>query len=100
MGIRHRACERVVVLAAFVALIVLVTSACSSAPPPSPAVSQLPAQSAPSSASAVVPSNSLETQQPGLRWQYADMTQPIDVMTVPSLPPGYDCHPCHYAAEN
>jgi hypothetical protein len=31
---------------------------------------------------------------------YADVAQPEDVLTVPSLAPGYDCHPCHYVAEN
>jgi len=62
-----------------------------------------PSTTVPASLSASNPGPSLEsvaTQQPGLPWQYADITQPVDVITVPSLLPGYQCHPCHYVAEN
>ena len=40
------------------------------------------------------------TQLPDLPWQYADIAQPTPVLTVPTLLPGYQCHPCHYVAED
>lgn len=33
-------------------------------------------------------------------WQPADIAQPSAVTTAPSLEPGYQCHPCHFLAEN
>jgi hypothetical protein len=46
------------------------------------------------------PAAAAATQQPGLPWSYADIQQPEDVLTVGSLPPIPNCHPCHYEAEN
>jgi hypothetical protein len=33
-------------------------------------------------------------------WAVADVAQPSAVTTAPSLEPGYQCHPCHFLAEN
>jgi hypothetical protein len=46
------------------------------------------------------PAGAIATQQPGLAWRYADINQPSAVITAPSLDPSYQCHPCHYLAEN
>jgi hypothetical protein len=40
------------------------------------------------------------TPAPSDRWQVAFLAQPSAVTTAPSLEPGYECHPCHFLAEN
>ncbi len=37
---------------------------------------------------------------PGDAWHVADIAQPSAVTNPPSLAPGYQCHPCHFLAEN
>jgi hypothetical protein len=51
--------------------------------------------------SAVPPATSSPPAPPSSdRWQVADIDQPNAVLDPPSLEPGYQCHPCHYLAEN
>ena len=82
--------------AAVALAVVSLMSGCASAAVPTP--SAPPPASSISATQTSTPA--LMTQQPDLPWQYADIDQPADVMTIPSLLPGYQCHPCHYVAEN
>jgi hypothetical protein len=64
-------------------LLVLWTAGCGTAVPSPPVAS-----------ATVQPSDSTD------RWVVADIAQPSEVLDAPSLEPGYQCHPCHYLAEN
>jgi hypothetical protein len=64
-------------------LLVLCTAGCGTAVPSPPVAS-----------GTVRPSDSTD------RWVVADIAQPSAVTTAPSLEPGYQCHPCHFLAEN
>jgi hypothetical protein len=59
-----------------------------------PAPTASPADAAVSSAP---PSAAAESTGP---WQLADVALPAAVTTAPSLEPGYQCHPCHFLAED
>jgi hypothetical protein len=48
----------------------------------------------------VPPSTSAQASYTEGPWQAAEVAQPSDVTTAPSLEPGYQCHPCHFLAEN
>lgn len=81
--------------------IVLVVAACgSSTPSPGSASPSVAATSAPASASAGSPEPSKAAAAPTDRWQAADVAQPSPILSAPSLDPGYQCHPCHFLAEN
>jgi len=58
-----------------------------------PRATQAPASTAAASASTSAPAEAD-------RWVVADIEQPSAVQTAPSLEPGYQCHPCHFLAEN
>ncbi len=62
-------------------------------------VSVTPLASAPAPVSvSATPGPSAPT--PTDAWLVADVKQPSAVTDAPSLEPGYQCHPCHYLAEN
>ncbi len=72
----------------------ILLAGCASTAVPTPS-SVTPTQSVPTA----VP-EALLTPPQDLPWQYAEIEQPTPVLTVPSLLPGYQCHPCHYVAED
>jgi hypothetical protein len=81
-------------IVAFGAAVVLVFAGCASTPPSSPA----PSAAVPSvRSSEVAPSSSPDAVE---AWLPADVAQPSAVTSAPSLAPGYQCHPCHFLAEN
>ncbi len=75
-------------------LAVLVASALVSC---GPAPTSSPAALAPSPSAGTPVSLAPEPVGP---WQVADVALPAAVTTAPSLEPGYQCHPCHFLAED
>lgn len=68
---------------------------CGAAPAPA-APSASGGSTAPASATAGSSAGSLASEP----WTEVDPVQPSAVLDAPSLAPGYQCHPCHYLAEN
>ncbi|HET7026465.1 MAG TPA: hypothetical protein VFI28_02110 [Candidatus Limnocylindrales bacterium] len=69
----------------FVAVVTAVMASSIAACATAPVASRAPSSSSPA---------------PTDRWQDALLAQPSAVTTAPSLEPGYECHPCHFLAEN
>ncbi len=84
-------------LPALAIVLLLSTAACGNiAPSPAPASAAADASTpapAPATASAPAPTASDA-------WQVAELAQPSAVTSAPSLPAGFQCHPCHFLAEN
>jgi hypothetical protein len=77
--------QHAVALLAIVSILWAVTACGSAVPSPSPSAS-----------GASSPAVSLAPD----RWVVAKLDLPSEVTTAPSLEPGYQCHPCHFLAEN
>jgi hypothetical protein len=75
---------------ALAVLVVLGLGACGSSGPTPSAPPATPAASTPSGAPV----------SPGDSWLTATVAQPSEVTDAPTLPPNYQCHPCHFQAEN
>lgn len=84
---------------AFVVLLAMGLAACgsSSISPPEPASGTPPPTTTPVTAGSPSPSPYALPSEP---WAVAAIAQPSAVTAIPSLAPGYQCHPCHYLAED
>ena len=60
----------------------------------------LPSSLAPGPSQSLLAGGETPAVTPAEPWAMADVEQPEAIQDAPSLLPGYQCHPCHFLAEN